>query len=209
MIFKRKYQHYRIDLIQRNIEIQLETTYEHYDAQCMAKELKKINDKIGEHGIEKSENIVRLFNMHGYKADDPKEIIKIFEKQEKIEIVRFRILGKANKTQVNLIMNLIFIEYPNEILNCISNYINNHPTPKLDSDKLMSDLKKSIDELQKQKKKENEYLPIDDLNLIKTESDFDIEFDFENDPFLDPNLDFDFTFEKDSFLDSDTNSNST
>lgn len=209
MIFKRKYQHYRIDLIQRNIEIQLETTYEHYDAQCMAKELKKINDKIGEYGIEKSENIIRLFNMHGYKADDPKEIIKIFEKQEKIEIVRFRILGKANKTQVNLIMNLIFIEYPNEILNWISNYINNHPTPKLDSDKLMSDLKKSIDELQKQKKKENEYLPIDDLNLIKTESDFDNEFDFENYPFLDPNLDFDFTFEKDSFLDSDTNSNST
>lgn len=82
--------------------------------------------------------------MHGYKADDHKEIIKIFEKQEKIEIVRYRILDKANKTQVNLIMNLIFIEYPNEILNCISNYINNHPTPKLDSDKLIRDLKKSI-----------------------------------------------------------------
>lgn len=209
MIFKRKYQHYRIDLIQRNIEIQLETTYEHYDAQCMAKELKKINDKIGEYGIEKSENIVRLFNMHGYKADDPKEIIKIFEKQEKIEIVRFRILGKANKTQINLIMNLILIEYPNEILNCISNYINNHPTPKLDSDKLMSDLKKSIEELQKQKKKKNEYLPIDGLHLINIKFDFEYEFDFENDPFLDPNFDFDFTFEKDSFFDSDTNSNST
>ena len=124
------------------------------DRKYMHEILKPNFEYLEQKGISEYQNFIEIFKDHGYLMKCVKDFIDEFtdfinlqkQKQgiEKIEWINNRQLNKANSGEMNIILNRLSLQYPNEMSDFVEIFIQNHPNKILSRNSFVQRFKNNI-----------------------------------------------------------------
>lgn len=123
------------------------------DRSYMIEQMKKHFDYFETHKIERFQNFIKPLQDYGCKTEDQRklmnEFINYMKKTKNVDIVllKNREMKKANSGERNILINRLVVEYPNDFIPFLKEYLQeNYPT-KLYSEKLVNDFQEKINQL--------------------------------------------------------------